>query len=262
MGDVCVLVLGAGYGTRLQKGIEEDAKGDFKFLLGKPKALLHVGGKPLLSHWFDALRTNRNVKQFYVVTNGFFAEQFEEWGKQQNCAFPASNIINDHTMNNETRLGAIADINLVLQTKKEEIGESGIVIIAGDTLFHKDFDIEDFTYQFSSRTVDACGVVYYEVDDTEVRKRGIIEFTEDHRVTSFLEKPDPASTTSRNACPAFYYIPASGVPLVDKFMEEHKNEPLDARDAPGRLIAWLHHHLPVYAYKISVRNWTTLSYRS
>jgi len=38
-----VLILAAGYGTRLAKGIEADQTGNFNHLKGLPKALLPIG---------------------------------------------------------------------------------------------------------------------------------------------------------------------------------------------------------------------------
>ncbi|KNC76569.1 hypothetical protein SARC_10934 [Sphaeroforma arctica JP610] len=252
--QVSAIVLGAGYGTRLQKGIEADSSGEYKELIGIPKPLLPVGNKSLLSHWFESLKDNAFVRDFYVITNGFFAKQFEVWGKSQEGIFKHTSLINDHTMSNETRLGAVADIDMVLQAKKDEMGpDTGILVIAGDTLFHQDFDINDFIKYNLTRTEEACSVVYYDIGNEDTRKRGIIEIDENKKVISFLEKPNPEDTHSRNACPAFYYIPPKGIALVRQFMEEHKDKPLTSRDAPGRLIAWLHTHIPVYAYAISGR---------
>lgn len=48
--------------------------------------------------------------------------QFEKWCEKN--SFPLENVVNDQSMTNDTRLGAIADINLVLKSKKEQIGNS------------------------------------------------------------------------------------------------------------------------------------------
>ena len=43
-----VLVLGAGYGTRLQRDIEQDESGKYSGLIGCPKPLLPIGEGALL----------------------------------------------------------------------------------------------------------------------------------------------------------------------------------------------------------------------
>jgi len=48
-----VLLLGAGYGTRLARDLA--ASGGYPNLVGVAKPLLPVAGKPLISHWMDAL---------------------------------------------------------------------------------------------------------------------------------------------------------------------------------------------------------------
>ncbi|CAO3631606.1 unnamed protein product [Cunninghamella echinulata] len=47
---VKVLILGAGYGTRLQRNLKQSA--DYRHLLGIPKALLPLGDQnALITHW-------------------------------------------------------------------------------------------------------------------------------------------------------------------------------------------------------------------
>jgi hypothetical protein len=44
------------------------------------------------------------------------------------------------------------------------------------------------------------------LDDKGTSKHGIIEMAADRRATAFLEKPGPAGTTSRLACPCTYLL--------------------------------------------------------
>lgn len=48
-----------------------------------------------------------------------------------------SAVVNDGTTSNETRLGAAADLALVLEAKAEAIGDRDVLVIAGDTLFFR-----------------------------------------------------------------------------------------------------------------------------
>ena len=51
-----VLILAAGYGTRLARDLEaEGVQGHYAHLVGVAKPLLPVGGIPLISHWLALL---------------------------------------------------------------------------------------------------------------------------------------------------------------------------------------------------------------
>lgn len=50
------VVLAAGYGSRLHRDIVSDPTQQYANLLNTPKALLPVGGVPLLDHWIRAFR--------------------------------------------------------------------------------------------------------------------------------------------------------------------------------------------------------------
>ena len=51
-----VLLLCAGYGTRFVRDVEASSDPEHRRLRGVPKPLLPVGGRPLVSHWTDAVR--------------------------------------------------------------------------------------------------------------------------------------------------------------------------------------------------------------
>ena len=57
-----VLILAAGYGTRLQKDIENDPKQEYKHLLDVPKPLVPVGGECLMSRWMRNIWTVTDIK--------------------------------------------------------------------------------------------------------------------------------------------------------------------------------------------------------
>ena len=63
------IILAGGYGTRLQRDLQEDPDGPYKHLLGLPKPLLPVGQLPLISHWVQQLQTLDAVDQIYVVVS-------------------------------------------------------------------------------------------------------------------------------------------------------------------------------------------------
>ena len=77
-------------------------------------------------------------------------------------------------------------------------------------------------------------LLFFFYPDVGTRKTGILEADESssvifsaaspstippvYRVTSFLEKPDPASTPSRKACPCFYLLHSSALHLLCSYL--------------------------------------------
>lgn len=61
------LILAAGYGTRL----EQDLRGSegYHQLLGVPKPLLPIGGRPLVSHWMSILQSCKEIRDIYMVVS-------------------------------------------------------------------------------------------------------------------------------------------------------------------------------------------------
>jgi glucose-1-phosphate thymidylyltransferase len=56
-------------------------------------------------------------------------------------------IVNDGTESNDDRLGAVADIRFVVESRN--ISTENILIVAGDTLFFRDFSLRHFVEKFN-----------------------------------------------------------------------------------------------------------------
>lgn len=56
------------------------------------------------------------IDEIIIITNHKFYRKFQEWGKGFTCPLPIS-IIDDGSQTNETRLGAIRDILLVIDKR-------------------------------------------------------------------------------------------------------------------------------------------------
>ncbi|XP_058642554.1 uncharacterized protein zgc:136439 isoform X2 [Onychostoma macrolepis] len=242
------VILAAGYGTRLQRDIENDTTGNFKHLGGIAKPLLHVGPCALISHWVQALTKTRCVDTVYVVTNDLYHEAFQQWARE----FPNVTIINDGTRRNEDRHGAVACLQL---TVKLCAVDDHLLVIGGDTLFKEDFSLRKFTERFfevQNKDKESNLVLSYQCKDEETSKYGILELDEDLKVQCMMEKPLLSETSSRNACPCFYLFSRSSLPLLDIFLSEKKNAPIEDQDAPGTFLSWLILR-PVYVHRISGR---------
>ncbi len=119
-----VLILAAGYATRL-----------YPLTLNKAKPLLEVAGKPMIEWVLDNLAPVPDIEKVYVVTNNKFAAAFQAWAddyvkRQPKLSFK---IVNDGSMSDSDKLGAIGDINFVLNSEK--LGDSDLAVVAGDNLF-------------------------------------------------------------------------------------------------------------------------------
>ena len=137
-----VVILAAGYGTRLARDIAADPSVDQR-LAAKPKALLPVQGVPLVDHWLRHLHAaGLSADHLYVITNGLFHLQFAEWAATR--GIPEENVVSNGTRSNDTRLGASGDLALLLRQKADALAGRNLLVIAGDTLFYEDFNLAAF----------------------------------------------------------------------------------------------------------------------
>ena len=190
-----------------------------------------MAGKTILERLLDKISVIDKIDHVYIVTNARFANAFNEWVGDYQYSKPLT-VINDGTTSNENRLGAIGDIQYVLdQTKIDD----DLMILAGDNLF--EFDLSDFDEFFQEKNADV--ITAYEITDLELQKRvGIVELDSAARVLSFEEKPqEPRSPW---AVPALYIYKQETLPLIKKYLDEGNNP-----DAPGHFIPWLINRQPV-----------------
>ena len=200
------LVLAAGYATRL-----------YPLTLDRPKALLEVGGKPMLDHVLERLE-EMGVDETIVVTNAKFTPHFEEWASGRDGV----RIVNDGTTSNEDRLGAIGDIGYVV----DRTGlDDDLVVVAGDNLFGEDMS----GFSAYGREMDAPVLAVHDVGDlARMREYNQVDVDDEGRITFFEEKPEDARSTLAGV--ALYFYPRRTLPLIRQYLDE-KNNP----DQPGRL---------------------------
>lgn len=217
------LILAAGYATRLYPLTENF-----------PKPLLKVRDKPILDWLIDDINQSREVEEYIVISNHKFAQYFEDWasGHKQKIT-----VVDDGTSTNETRLGAVRDIQFAIDT----LNLSGdILVIAGDNLL--DFSLTDFI-AYAKKKQTSCIMRYYEPSEQKLRKCGVVEIDENDRIISMEEKPE--NPKSHWCCPPFYFYKAEDVPLVSKGIESGCGV-----DAPGSFIAWLSKQTAVHAMEM------------
>ena len=223
-----VLILAAGYATRL-----------YPLTLNKPKPLLEVGGMPIVDHILRIVEGSKELTGVLVVTNNKFHKNFNEWKDGVKFPHPIE-VINDGTLSNDDRLGAIGDMNLALQ--KANIDED-LMVIAGDNLF--DFELDGFVKFAKSH--DGATVGLCDVRERELAKKyGIVKLDDKGKVTLFVEKP--ADPPSMLAAMCIYYFSKENLHLISDYIATGKKQ-----DAPGNLMAWLAGEGRLYGFKIDGR---------
>jgi glucose-1-phosphate thymidylyltransferase len=219
-----LLVIAAGYATRL-----------YPLTLDRPKALLPVGGRPLLDRVLDAL-ARIGADERYVVTNARFAPQFEEWAAGR----PGLRVLNDGTTSEEDKLGAIGDIAFVLD---EAHVDDDLVVVAGDNLFSE--DLAGFGRYVRER--DEPVLALYDVGElAQMSKYNAVELDAEGRITFFEEKPVAPTSTLTGI--ALYFYPRRTLPLIRRYVAEGNNP-----DQPGRLVQWLYPRVDFYTWRVPGR---------
>ena len=217
------LILAAGYATRLYPLTQ-----DF------PKPLLEVGGKPILDWLVEDIDTLGLVDEYVVISNHKFAHHFDAWAAKRPQKIT---VVDDGTETNETRLGAVKDIQFAIEALQLD---DDMLVIAGDNVL--DFSLTKFiTYAKKKQT--SCMMRYYEADEKKLLKCGVVTVDENDKVVDMTEKsPTPATHW---VCPAFYYYTKEDARLVQKGIDSGCGT-----DAPGSYIAWLSRQTPVHAMEM------------
>src|SRR5690625_593030 len=218
------IILAAGSATRL-----------FPLTKNRAKPLLKVGGKTILDHIMEKVEKVAEIDEVFLVTNNKFSQSFIDW-RDGYSGEKRVKVINDQTLSNDDRLGAIADMQYVIE---QEAVDDDVMVLAGDNLF--DFELTDFVTYYQELDAD-CITVHELNEREELKQTGVVSLDDQDRVTLFEEKP--ARPKSNYAVPPFYIYQKETLPLVEQYLKEKHNP-----DAPGNFIPWLIRRKPVYAYQ-------------
>ena len=216
------IILAAGYATRLYPLTENF-----------PKPLLAVGGKPILDWLIEDLRDC--LSEFIVISNHKFAENFAKWAAEKRAAGIPVRVIDDGTESNETRLGAVKDIQLAAEGIRDDV-----FVMAGDNVLT--FSLKPFV-GYAREKGTACVMCHEENRIEKQRKTAIITVADDGRISSYEEKPQEPK--GNLAVPPFYIYREEDLQRIPEALADGCGF-----DAPGSFAAWLSRKTAMYAWRM------------
>lgn len=217
------LILAAGYATRLYPLTENF-----------PKPLLKVGEKTILDWLIDDIDTLGLVDEYVVISNHKFAHHFDAWAKEKTQKIT---VVDDGTESNETRLGAVKDIQFAMDT----LGlDDEMLVIAGDNVL--DFSLTKFI-SYAKEKGTSCMMRYYEASEAKLKKCGVVTIDDSDLVLDMTEKPEQPA--SHWCCPPFYFYTREDAKLVEQGIAAGCGT-----DAPGSYVAWLCKQTKVHAMEM------------
>jgi glucose-1-phosphate thymidylyltransferase len=222
------IVLAAGYATRLYPLTENF-----------PKPLLSIGKNTILGRLLDDIDRIPDVTEHIIVTNAKFAMMFESWAelrKSKRGAKPIT-VLSDGTTTNETRLGAVRDLILAIETYNID---EDIMVLAADNIL--DFSLGEFVDEFNF-TKTSMVMCYYETEIYKLQRTGVIVIDDERRVMLMQEKPEVPM--SHWAVPPFYIYHKADLPLIRTSIENGCGF-----DAPGNLAHYLVDNSVVHAWRM------------
>ena len=217
------LILAAGYATRLYPLTENF-----------PKPLLEVKGKTILDWLIDDIDTLGAVDEYVVISNHKFAHHFDKWAAEKTQKVT---VVDDGTSTNETRLGAVKDIQYAI----DKLGlDDDMLVIAGDNLLN--FSLTEFI-KYAKAKNSSCIMRYYEANEQKLLKCGVVTIDENDKILEMTEKsPTPATHW---CTPPFYFYTKEDAKLVQAGIDSGCGV-----DAPGSYIAWLCKQTDVHAMEM------------
>lgn len=220
------LIPAAGYATRL-----------YPLTQNSPKALLEVGNKPLIEHVVEKILEVKQVKKIVVVSNHVFFDQFKTWSKkfQPNSSVPIV-VLNDGSISNENRLGAVGDWWFGIE--KENLTGHDFLSVSSDNLFN--FPITRMLPLYGNGKNSVIAV--FDLNNrSEAQKMGVVKIDAKNKVVDFVEKPKDSPSTLASI--GIYIFKAEHVLLIKKYLEEG-NSP----DKQGFFLEWLYRRVPIFGF--------------
>ena len=233
------IVIAAGYATRLGE-----------LTKNFPKPLLKIGDSTILGRMLDDIDTIPEIDEHIIVTNHRFASIFEDWAKEQKYTKKIT-VIDDGTSTNETRLGAVRDLQYAIEVlQKQEIVNrkssnskwpDDMLVVAADNLLF--FSFKGFV-DFAKEKGTPCIMCHKQPVREKLQRTGVVVLDENNKVLNMEEKPqEPKSTW---AVPPFYIYKKENIDMI-----MHAIENGCGFDAPGNLAHYMVDNVTMHAWPMA-----------
>ena len=220
------IVIAAGYATRLGE-----------LTKNFPKPLLKIGQSTILGRMLDDIDAIPEIDEHIIVTNHRFAQIFEDWAREQHYTKPIT-VIDDGTSTNETRLGAVRDLQFAIEQRG--IKDDMLVVAADNLLF---FSFQGFV-DFAKTKGTPCIMCHHQPDKAKLQRTGVVVLDDNNKVLNMEEKPaEPKSTW---AVPPFYIYKKDNIDLI-----MHAIENGCGFDAPGNLAHYMVDNVEMHAWPMA-----------
>lgn len=230
------IVIAAGYATRLGE-----------LTANFPKPLLKIGNNTILGRMLDDIDQIPDIDEHVIVTNHRFASIFEQWAQEQHFTKKIT-IIDDGTSTNETRLGAVRDLQFAISELEKRETTNGkspnskwpddILVVAADNLLF--FSFQDFV-DFAKAKGTPCIMCHEQPSVEKLQRTGVVVLDENNRVLNMEEKPQQPKSTW--AVPPFYIYTKENIPVI-----MHAIENGCGFDAPGNLAHYMVDNVIMHAW--------------
>ena len=220
------IVIAAGYATRLGE-----------LTKNFPKPLLKIGNNTILGRMLDDIDSIPDIDEHIIVTNHKFAPIFEQWAKEVNYSKPIT-IIDDGTSTNDTRLGAVRDLQFAIE--KAKVDDDMLVVAADNLLF---FSFQGFV-EFAKEKGTPCIMCHNQPSKEKLQRTGVVVLDENWRVLNMEEKPEEPKSTW--AVPPFYIYRKENIDMI-----MHAIENGCGVDAPGNLAHYMVDNVEMHAWPMA-----------
>ena len=212
-----ILLLAAGYATRMHP-----------LTLNQAKPLLEVGAKPVVTRLLDTLLAQVAIEEVVLVSNHKFATDFEAWAATYECPkgeTPTIRVVDDGSMNDTDKLGAIGDMALGISSAPED----DWLVAAADNLIETDFSAQLALFEAHGDAVLTVRRIEGAIPPSTY---GEVHVSAEGVVSDFVEKP--AAPASDLVSIGLYLYPRTITSRIQEYLDSGGNP-----DAPGYLVAWL-----------------------
>ena len=144
-------------------------------------------------------------------------------------------VLSDNTFTNETRLGAVRDLILAIDTYRLD---EDLLVVAADNIL--DFSFRGFVEAFKEKGTSMI-MCHHEPEIYKLQRTGVIEVDADFRVLQMQEKPEVP--VSHWAVPPFYIYRREDLPLIKGAIADDCGF-----DAPGNLAHYLVDRTIIHAW--------------